>query len=59
MRLKYVGNEVDLWEMSTVYGKWPKYLTIELNMWELTSRFWKMAKILMKSLRYMGHALSI
>ena len=52
-----MGNDVDLWEMATVYGKWPKYLTNGFNMWEL--RFWKMAKILLKWLRSMGHGLSI
>ena len=31
-RLKYVGNDVDLWEMAQIYGKWLKYLTKGLNM---------------------------
>ena len=35
-RLKYVGNDVDLWEMAKIYGKGLKYLTNGLNMWELT-----------------------
>ena len=34
--LNYVGNDVDLWEVSKVYGKWLKYLTNVLNMFELT-----------------------
>ena len=35
-RLKYVGNDVDLWEMAKIYGKWLKYLTNGLKMWEMT-----------------------
>ena len=36
-----------------------KYLTNGLNMWELTQRFLEMAKIFVKSLKYMGHGLSV
>ena len=54
----YVGNDVDLWEIATIFGKWLKYLTNGSNMWELTQRFWEMAKRLVKWLRYMGHGLS-
>ena len=50
-RLKYVGNDVDLWELSKIYGKWLKYLTNGLNSWELTQRFWEMAKIFLKWLK--------
>ena len=25
-RLKYVGNDVDLWEIAQICGKWLKYL---------------------------------
>ena len=35
-RLNYVGNDVDLREVSKINGKWLKYLTNGLNMWELT-----------------------
>ena len=35
-RFKNVGNDVDLWEVSKINGKWLKYLTNVLNMWELT-----------------------
>ena len=52
-------NDVDLWEIAKIYGKWLKYLRNGLNMWELTWRFWEMAKILVKWLKYMGHGLSI
>ena len=41
--VKYVGNDVDLWEMAKIYVKWLKHLTSGLNMWELTQRFWEMA----------------
>ena len=44
-RLKYVGNDVDLWEMAKIYRKCLKYLIYGLNMWELTQRFWQMAQI--------------
>ena len=37
--LKYVENEVDLWEMAKIYGKWLKYLRNGLNMWEFIQRF--------------------
>ena len=58
-RFKYMGNDVDLFEIAKINRKWLKYLTNVLNMWELTQRFWEMAKILLKSLKYMGHGLSI
>ena len=29
-------NEVDMWEMAKICGKWLKYLTIGLNMLEMT-----------------------
>ena len=35
-RLKYVENDVDLWEMAKIYGKWLKYLINGLTVWELT-----------------------
>ena len=35
-RKKYVGNDLDLWEMGKIYGKWLKYLTNGLTVWELT-----------------------
>ena len=28
----YVENDVDMWEMTEIYGKWLKYLTYGLNM---------------------------
>ena len=35
-RLKYVGNDLDLWEMAQISWKWLEYLTNGINMWELT-----------------------
>ena len=40
-RLKYVRNDVDLWEIAQIYGKWLKYLINGLNMWEMTYVFGK------------------
>ena len=31
-----MGNDVDLWEMAIIYGKWLKYLTNGLIMLKLT-----------------------
>ena len=45
-RLKYVGNDVDLWEIAKICGKWFKYLINGLNMWELTYIFGKWLKYL-------------
>ena len=56
---KYVGNYVDMWEMTKicgemaeVYDKRLKYVGIDLEIRE-------MAKILGKWLRYIGHGLRI
>ena len=50
-----MGNDVDLWEIAKICGKWLKYLTNGLNMFELTEIFLEMAKIFGKWLRYMRH----
>ena len=34
-----MGNDVDLWRMAKIYGKWLKYFTNGLNMWEFTQIF--------------------
>ena len=56
---KYVGNDLDLWEMAQICGemtylsdKWLKNVENDLEIWE-------MARIFGKWLRYMGHGLSI
>ena len=43
-RLKYVGNDVDLWEITKICGKCFKYLINGLNMWEMTYVFGKWLK---------------
>ena len=48
--LNYVGNDVDLWEMAKICGKWLKYLTKGLDMWEMTFAKW---------LKYLGNGLDI
>ena len=40
-RLKYVGNDVDLWEIAKICEKRLKYLINGLNMWEMTYIFGK------------------
>ena len=59
MRLKFLGIDVDLWEVAEIYGKWLEYLKSGLNMWELTYTFWEMAKVFVKWIRHMRHGLSI
>ena len=46
------GNDVDLWEMAKICGKWLKYLTNGLIMWEMTQSFGKW-------LKYLGNGLDI
>ena len=36
-----MGNDVDLWEIAQICGKWLKYLIKGLNMWEMTYIFGK------------------
>ena len=54
-----MGNDVDLWEIAEICGKWFKYLTNGLDIPELTERFWEMDKKVGIWLRYMGSGLSI
>ena len=58
-RPKYLGNDVDLWEMSQICGE-KTYLFVKLlkNV-ENDLEIWEMAKIFGKWLRCMGHGLSI
>ena len=58
-RLKYVGNDVDLWQMSQLCGEMTSLFDKRLKNVENALDFWEMAKIFGKWLRYMGHALSI
>ena len=43
----YVGNDVDLWEIAEIFGKWLKYLTNGSNM-EIALEF-------DKGLKYVGN----
>ena len=36
-----MGNDLDIWEVAKICGKWVKYLTNGLNMWEMIERFVK------------------
>ena len=58
-RLKYVGNDVDLWEMAQICGEMTELFDKLLKNVESDLEIWKMAKIIVKWLRYMGHGLSI
>ena len=41
-----MGNDVDLFEIAKICGKWLKYLINGLNMWEMTCVFGKWLKYL-------------
>ena len=58
-RLKYVGNDVDLWETSQIYGEITSLFDKRLKNVENGLEIWEIAKIIGKWLRYMGHGLSI
>ena len=59
MRLKFVGNDVDLWEMAKIYGKWLYYLTNGLNMYELTKCFGKWLRYMVPRLKYLRYGISM
>ena len=58
-RLKYVGNDVDLWEMAQICGEMTYLFDKRLKNVKNDLEIWEMAKIFGKWLRYMGHGLSI
>ena len=58
-RLKYVGNDGDLWEMSQICGEMSELFDKRLKNVENDLEIWEMAKIIRKCLSYMGHGLSI
>ena len=58
-RLKYVGNDVDLWEMSQISGEMTLLFDKRLKNVKNDLEIWEMTKIFGKCLRYMGHGLSI
>ena len=58
-RPKYVGNDVDLWEMSQICREMTKLFDNRLKNVKSDLEIWEMAKIYEKWLRYIGHGLSI
>ena len=58
-RPKYVGNDVDLWEMAQICGEMTSLFDKRLKNVENNLEIWENAKIFGKWLRYMGHGFSI
>ena len=58
-RPKFMGGDVDLWEMVQIYGEMTELFDKRLKNVENDLEIWEMAKIFGKWLRYMGHSLSI
>ena len=58
-RLKYVGNDVDMWEMAQICGEITQLFEKRLKNLENDLEILEIAKIFGKWLRYMGHGLSI
>ena len=58
-RQKYVGNDVDLWEMAQICGEMAELFDKRLKNVENDLEIWEMAKIFGKWLRYMGHGFII
>ena len=40
--LKYVGNDVYIWELASVFQKRPKYLGNHVDLWEMSQIYWEM-----------------
>ena len=57
--LKYVGNDVDLWEMAQICGEMAQLFDKGLKNVENDFEIWEMGQIFGKWLRYMGHGFSI
>ena len=58
-RPKYVGNDVDLWEMAQICGEMSQLFDKRLKNVKNDVEIWEIAKIFVKWLRYMGYGLSI
>ena len=58
-RPKYVGNDVDLWQMAQICGEMTYLFDKLLKNVENDLEIWEMVKIFGKWLRCMGHGLSI
>ena len=54
-RLKYVENEIDLWEMSQICGKMTYLFDKRFKNVKKDLEIWEMANIFEKWLRCMGH----
>ena len=57
-RQKYVGNDVDLWEMAQICEEMAELFDKRLKNEENDLEVREMAKIFGKYLRYMGHGFS-
>ena len=58
-RQKYVGNDVDLFEMAQICWEMAELFDKRLKNVENDLEIWEMAKIFGKWLRYMAHGFSI
>ena len=58
-RPKYMGNDVDLWEMAQICGEMTQLFDKRIKNVKNDLEIWEMAKIFAKWLRYMWHGLSI
>ena len=58
-RLKYVGNDVDLWEIAQICGEMTLLFDKRIKTVQNDLEIWEIAKIFGKWLRCMGHGLSI
>ena len=58
-RPKYLGNDVDLWEMAQICMEMTKLFVKLLKNVENDLEIWEIAKTFGKWLRCMGHGLSI
>ena len=58
-RQKYVGNDLDLWEMAQICGEMAELFDKRLKNVENDLEILEMAKIFGKWLRYMAHGFSI
>ena len=58
-RLKYVRNDLDLWEMAQICGEMAELFDKRLKNVENDLEIWEMTKIFGKWLSYMGHGFSI
>ena len=54
-----MGNDVDLWEIAKICGKWHKYL---INCFKYVGSdvyYWEMAPVFEKRLNYVGNDLDV